>query len=101
MPRTRTEGKAQLLIVKIDGLFWLLFCSGMPDIVKHGDQICQFTLVMLSGGVQTWLPPVKEKTAFISVYAKSGQIFIVFKGNFTTQKKEHLLRKITVVLNCV
>lgn len=56
---------------------------------------------MLSGAVQTWLPPVKEKTAFISVYAKSGQIFRVFKGNLTTQKKEHILRKITVALNCV
>lgn len=52
-----------------------------------GTKFVSFTLVMLSGAVQTWLPLVKEKTAFISVYAKFGQIFSVFKGNFTTQKK--------------
>lgn len=101
MPRTRTEGMAQLLIVKIDGLFCCCFAVECQILSSMGTKFVSFTLVMLSGAVQTWLPPVKEKTAFISVYAKSGQIFRVFKGNLTTQKKEHLLRKITVVLNCV
>lgn len=68
MPRTRTEGKAQLLIVKIDDLFWLLFCSGMPDIVKHGDQICQFyprNVILRSANMAT--PSKREDGFHISV----------------------------------